>query len=668
MHTNMRFTLLSFVLLVLCVSASSARQDRVVYHAEMEAAFGDGMKAFEAGDYEKALALYMQAIREYPTGHRITGAYVMAGKAQYRLGNFRESIRLLKHLVDSFPGSLYVGDAFYTLGLNYLRTARYDDAAMAFLLVRQQSGDPEVRNRSEELLGGTVLAYLSIAELQILLGEVRSDEMRVMISMRLSERLYRSGEIQEARSLLRSLTGLPPRTKHLDEAKRLLERMETGDVVRVGVILPLMLHVDNPAAKELGAQVLSGVKLAVDEYNKTNFPRVELDVRDSERDPGKAAREVTELCMDASIAAIVGPFFSAETFTAAGIANALGVPIVSPTATSNGIANVGSFVYQLNPDYDVRGRAMARYAFQTLGSRTFAVLAPVSGSPANKAMADAFVDEVSQLGGEVVDQQWYPAGATDLRSQLMMMRQKAMERLEDYYIDFAKKLTNNHLIGMLKWGVPPRLLDSLVEREATVSVRRLFGFDGKRVADSLKIPVHRVDANIDSLGLPVKTIDAIFLPISNADEIGIVSSQLRYFNFQTQYLGTGDWYDLGELEYNRQYVEGVVFSSDYYIDEESETYKSLFRRYQRDFGSTLIPHTLFSYDAMRFVLQGIGSGAGTRPSLAAAMASQRRFTGVHSIITLGEKRVNSYLTILQYKNRTIRKIGEVDLAGGNPSQ
>jgi len=665
MTTSCRILLFSLLVLMFAVATSEARQDTVIYRSEMEKMFTDGMKAFEVGQYDDAAAMFMRSVREFPNGHRITGAYLMAGKAYSRLGQYRESIRLLKHLIDSYPGSLYVGNAYYSLGINYLKTSRYDDAATAFLLSRQQSGDEIVRNRAEEILTGNVLAYLSVAELQILLGEVRTDEMKVMISMRLAERLYRSGEVQEARTLLRSLAPLPPRTKYLAEAKRLLERMETGEVLRVGVILPLMLHVDNPAAKELGGQVLEGIKLAVDEYNETYFPRVELDIRDSERDPGQAARQVTELCLDTRIAAIVGPFFSAEAFTAAGIANALGVPIVSPTATSNGIAGVGSYVYQLNPDYDVRGRAMARYAFEVLGSRTFAVLAPITGSPAGKAMADAFVDEVNSLGGELVDQQWYPTGATDLRNQLMMMRQKAMERLEEYFVDFSKKMANTHLIGMLKWGVPPRLLDSLVERETTVSVRRLFGANGKRIADSLKIPIHRVAVNIDSLGVPVRTIDAIFLPVSNADEIGIVASQLRYFNFQTQYLGTGDWYDIGELEYNRQYVDGVVFSSDYYLDEESETYKSVLRRHQKNFGGPLNPNTLFSYDAMRFVLEGVKSGGINRPSLAAAMAMQRRLAGVHSVVSLGEKRINSFLTILQYKNRVIRKIGEIDLSGGN---
>jgi hypothetical protein len=44
------------------------------------------------------------------------------------------------------------------------------------------------------------------------------------------------------------------------------------------------------------------------------------------------------------------------------------------------------------------------------------------------------------------------------------------------------------------------------------------------------------------------------------------------------------------------------------------------------------------------------------------LRSSQTFQGIHSKISLGPRRVNSFLSILQYKNRSIKKIGELDVS------
>jgi len=103
-----------------------------------------------------------------------------------------------------------------------------------------------------------------------------------------------------------------------------------------------------------------------------------------------------------------------------------------------------------------------------------------------------------------------------------------------------------------------------VTSNSVATVESLFGNNGRRVADSMKIPTQRIRAKYDSLGMPVAAFDAIFLPISSLEEIGIVTSQLRYFNFQAQLLGNGNWYEPNELEQQRQYCNGINLHGRYY--------------------------------------------------------------------------------------------------------
>jgi len=61
-------------------------------------------------------------------------------------------------------------------------------------------------------------------------------------------------------------------------------------------------------------------------------------------------------------------------------------------------------------------------------------------------------------------------------------------------------------------------------------------------------------------------------------------------------------------------------------------------------------------------LNAIRQGATRREDIASVLSNAQTFQGIHSKISLGPSRVNSCLTILQYKNRSIKKIGEIDVS------
>jgi ABC-type branched-subunit amino acid transport system substrate-binding protein len=71
---------------------------------------------------------------------------------------------------------------------------------------------------------------------------------------------------------------------------------------------------------------------------------------------------------------------------------------------------------------------------------------------------------------------------------------------------------------------------------------------------------------------------------------------------------------------------------------------------------------LFGYDAMKVLLQVIKQGASHRNDIASQLAKIKDFPAIHSKISLVERRVNSHLTLMQFRGRSIKKIGEVDIA------
>jgi ABC-type branched-subunit amino acid transport system substrate-binding protein len=655
--------LIAVLFLILAFSRGLPSQplpDSIVFKPEVEREFIDAMKLFRAGKFDTASAVFVRTIKEYPRSHRTTGAFIMGGKAYYESKNYRESIRLLKDFIDLYPQSSYIDDAHYTLGLNYYRMERYEDAASEFFAVIQMSQAQRLITRSKKLLEMIASSNLTLAELQRLRLDAKSEEMIALVTVRIAEKILRAGDFTTAGEMLHKVAVMPPNIKYVAEALSLLEQIEKRGGVKIGVALPLMLKDENPVTRALGIEFLQGIQLAVDEYNQTVSVKIALDVRDTERNPSIAARQVADLCSDENVSAIIGPIISGEVFAAAGIANERGVPLITPTATANGIAAIGPFIFQANPDYDIRGRAAAAFAYSTLGARRFAVLAPTDA--VGKQMADSFIAEVDTLHGEMIDVQWYSAGTNDLRMELTAMRRKALERFEVPTIDFGAKMKQSELNKFITWGVNQRVLDSLIERGLTAPVTLLFGERGKLIADSLKLSTHLERVKYDSLGFPVTNIDAIFVPIASSEEIPIVSSQLKFFNIQAQVLGTGDWNDITALDQNRQYTDRTMFTVDAYLNSSNDMYRTFAAKYQRA-NNDKPPSTnaLFGYDVAKMIIQIISQGKTRRADVAAALAHVEEFEGLQSKISLSLNRVNTCLTVLQYKNRQIFRIGEIDL-------
>lgn len=659
-----RILLLGVIAALTCVIAPAAvgqlsGPDSVLYKPAVERSFQEAMKNFTNREYRPALEKFQSIVNLSEATHRTSASYLMGAKALYHLGDYRSSLSLLRGFFGRFDRSEYADDAAYTLGLDLYQIEQYKPSAEAFLTACQSSADSVLAERAEKMLGIVAASNLDISDFRDLLGASKKPNPQALLSLRLAEKYLRTGDASEARSLLRSVVAVHGADPLAKEATAMLERISRGGVLKIGVVLPLSFKSEQSVIGGVGQELLDGIREAVDEYNAEAMPKVNLEVRDSERDAGVAARQVSELSSDDNILAIVGPVFSNEVMSSAGLAGRRGVPLITPTATSVGIAAIGESVFQANPDFVVRGRAMAQYAILELGAQRFAVLA--SSDTVNRLIADAFVREVNDLGGQMVDVRWYKPGQTDLRDELSAMRRKGMELSEPVVINFGGKLRPVDLQRMAAWGVPQPVLDSLSTSGALADVTTLFGERGARIADSMKIPTQRVRAKYDSLMYPVTGIDALFASIAGSEDIGIVAPQLRYLNFQTQLLGTGNWNDPTELDQNRQYANGVIFATDAYWEDIDQQYQNFARRFKAKYSREPQLNSMIGYDAMRLLLRTIRQGGTRREDVISALRSGQPFQGVHSKIDFDTRRVNSCLSIMQFKGRVIKRIGEIDV-------
>lgn len=227
-------TLLSFFLC--CIVSAQGMQDSIIFRPEVERLFVEAMKYFQSGKFDSASLLFTRTMHDFPRSHRTTGAYIMDAKALYEIKDYKESIRLLKDLIDLFPQSNYIDDAHYTLGLNYYRTGRYEDAASEFLTVRTLSHKPILLTRSEKMSDMLMSSYLTISELQLLEADTKNDETKAHVRLRLAEKVYRTGDVGTTQEILQKVTAMSPTIRYVGDALTFLDQIQKKGVMKLGIV------------------------------------------------------------------------------------------------------------------------------------------------------------------------------------------------------------------------------------------------------------------------------------------------------------------------------------------------------------------------------------------------------------------------------------------------
>ncbi|MBS1518359.1 MAG: ABC transporter substrate-binding protein [Bacteroidetes bacterium] len=411
--------------------------------------------------------------------------------------------------------------------------------------------------------------------------------------------------------------------------------------IRIGVAIPLMNSSDSREEKSLGAEMLRGIKDAVAEYNRENpSAKVEIITEDTKKDPAETLQILNKFGSNDKVIAVLGPVFSNELAPNAGAAEFHKMPVVTPTSTQNFLAEKNPYLFQLNPTYDVRGRAMAKYAMDSLKMKRFAVF---SEDSYGKNFAESFSDEVTKDGGDITVKIFYSKDDNDLTQELEELENKIFSL--DKFIDFGnisseqfEKIKNSKI----KFSYP----DSLKNENLIVSIYKLYGSNADRIIDSLKL---KVSDKIDTKKTVLPGfVEAIYIPISTYLEIPKMISQYFSEHINLPVLGTSDWNNKAALEENKIYIKNLYFDSDFNIDENEVSVPD-------KLSESGIKNYYFGYDGMKLILDKIAEGNNTRQSLNKALEETENYKAVHNKVTL-KNRTNHNLSIMRFRKGELIKI------------
>lgn len=174
---------------------------------------------------------------------------------------------------------------------------------------------------------------------------------------------------------------------------------------KIGLALPLMSESGSDADKKVGEYILKGATDSYNEYKASNpKTKIEIKLGDTQKNPEVFYNMMLSYSKDNSIIAVLGPIFSAEMYVMKSMAGTLKLLIISPTATADNLASESDYLFQLNPDYTIRGSSMARYAVKELNYKNILVL---SENKYGRFFSAPFINEVNKNDGTIIDTFYY---------------------------------------------------------------------------------------------------------------------------------------------------------------------------------------------------------------------------------------------------------------------
>lgn len=429
-----------------------------------------------------------------------------------------------------------------------------------------------------------------------------------------------------------------------------VKRLDKKFIPKIGVLIATKN--EGTKLNQTEKLILEGIKYAVDESNTRSNRKIELKI--FEGDEAQLEIGLLELAKDPSVFCVLGPLYSNQFKTLSIMAEKLQIPLISPTATQSDLSIKSKFVFQFNPTLDLRGKAMAKFAVNKLNLQRFVILH--TNDAFIRPIVNEFIKEIKLSKGKIIGEIEFKENAKSIASSVKEIKRIALKN--DLVLRFDETLDPSLQKKLLSLGVEPGYIDSLIFARSEISIFELFGVNAEKVCDANQIKYFkRKTISPNESEIPVYSIDAIYIPISNSEIIKNITNELALQNIRAIVLGNDIWNSMEELNKAYPSSDGVIFTSDFYLDENNAEIKNLSKKVFYLTGMNINRNFFYGYESAKKILTNFHQGINRLNFNESLRFSY--YTGLTSNISLNQYGVNSTLYILEYRNRKIKKISTI---------
>lgn len=402
--------------------------------------------------------------------------------------------------------------------------------------------------------------------------------LQPLLALRLAKIYFHTRQEERAEALLSDLLKRYPEGPHVEPARRfaaLIHARFEVDPETVGVLLPL-----SGRYKQFGERSLAAIQLAF-----RRAPQLKLVVKDTQGEPALAAQALHTLVLEHHAVAAIGPLFSAEAASAALKAEELGLPLLS-LSHREGLTEVGGHVFRTALTVSAQAKALAQTAFEQLGMRRFAVLAPKSRY--GQDFLQAFWDEVDARHGEMRGVEMYEPEQTTFREPVRRLVGRWYLAARPEYRDALKGLQEKEMSG-LRMRVE---LDRLEKRSPPI-----VDFDGLVIPDGGRqigqiAPALAVEDIV--LAQDAKSLDRLRKSLGQTDLKPITL------------LGASTWNSQLTLDSCEQYCENAVFVDGYFAGSAATQVRDFVSAFAEQTGGEPFLTEALAYDTAGILVQLLG--------------------------------------------------------------
>jgi branched-chain amino acid transport system substrate-binding protein len=413
---------------------------------------------YQLACYYQRRGMDKKAIKEFEKAIFIDPNYVEVynkmGISYDRMKNFSKAVISYQSAIALNPELYHI---YNNLGFSYMLQGHYDEAIhMLKKAIALNKGNARIHNN----LG---MVYAKKEQFDKAMEEFRLAENEAWAYYQIACIYYEKGMFDEAKSYYAkalelnpsyatSQKGLEMPQIFADISKDMLKKREVKEMSKpielregyigkpetrpkngkFGCIAPL-----SGPLSDYGEKIVRGIKMAIDEYNQQHGASVDVVLFDSMGIPEKAQKGVEFLAYQEKVAAIIGPLLTSTTMASASIAEQIGIPLFTPTASGKGLPETGNFIFRnCLTNYD-QVEALANYAVKEMGLLRFGIFSPFN--PYGQDMMNLFADQIETLGGSIEIMEYYDQEATDFREQILKINRVKPEAL--FLPDFYEKIT-----------------------------------------------------------------------------------------------------------------------------------------------------------------------------------------------------------------------------------
>ncbi len=565
--------------------------------------FKSAFEQYNNGNYKKS-EIILAKISPIERGYYSEEIALLSMRVKYRLNDYLASKEIGRSLLREYPNSEYIPNILVVFGDIFIADGFYDAAFRTYLKAFKVNNDKKYQtNIIKRIFLSLQYGISSNIPEELLSIEFDQDLIQILLLAKVHTELQ-AGQLSKAENTFSQIDPNDLSKVNHDYYSKLNDKLinyARGRAV-IGIVLPLT----GKDAKN-GKEFLEGLKYA-NANNSSNSLELSFIVYDNSGDQLKTLEAFQTLSKNPNVAATIGPISTENSIIAGSVAEKSGKPLILPTATINGLADISDNIFLMNSDLKTRGDLAGQLIAEMLEAENIAVLAPADMY--GKSLVDAFTNKLKTYNIVPKIIEWYFGIPMNLDRQFKSIRAKAWE-LSD---------TTNSL-DSLNVTIDSLFVDQLVEED---------GLEDEMTAD-------------DSLKVVLTSIDAIYMPI-HTGHLDYVGAQFPAYNLDAIVVGNDNWSDLEVLRKENigPHLAGMIVISNYnnyQIDLLNDNFEK--------------KHTGYFYQAIDYynlLIKSLTEANASNNSLLQILSNIDGFNGLFGTYNFaeGDKHVNATLSIIQF--------------------